>query len=443
MNLPEHIDKGFNFDEAIEMADLSRRIYKVFDETTAKDPYQLYEALYNDDWHFIHAIIDYETDGRCMILKRKGHYQFAVVFRGSVMTSTGLELTNLAAGMEEEMLEYKAYPYEKNAPPRDSRVHSGYWNTFCGLKDELELFFEVLVGSKLEQSLLMALVEADHVETVSRIAALGAALGVKYGTEVQERVVTNLTQVVQQLKDSEIGLSTVSLDALVTKEVKYRKVLEDLLGQSNDSTAGVATLEVYVAGHSLGGALATLCVLGLKRYFETQGDFPPFVLKKYTIGSPKTGNKIFVDYYNERLAGYSHRIQNVIDPVPMGPPSPVPREHYLTLMMPNIDHVRSGDKYYAFYQHVGEAYSVMGTGHQTFDLDFGGAMKFSIPMPFPHGPDGYIAMLHAARKQQEMFLRPFQGITQMLLASQDKRMEAIQKQISALEKQLQNAKTNT
>lgn len=114
----------------------------------------------------------------------------------------------------------------------------------------------------------------------------------------------------------------------------------------------------------------------------------------------------------------------------------MPCEHYLTLLLPNIDHVRSGEHYYAFYQHVGEAYTVIGLGHQTFDLDFGGALKFSLPLPFPHGPDGYIAMLREAYIQQERFLRPFQGITQILLTSQEKRMEAIQKQLAEIQKRL-------
>ena len=110
VSFPEHITPGFQFDEALELCDLARRVYKVFDETTAKDPRQLYNALYQDQWQFIHAISDYGTDGRCMILKRKDCYQFAIVFRGSIMTSSGLDLTNLAAGREDEMIEYKPFP---------------------------------------------------------------------------------------------------------------------------------------------------------------------------------------------------------------------------------------------------------------------------------------------------------------------------------------------
>lgn len=439
MHLPEQIDKGFNFNEAIEMGELSCRIYKVFNETTSKDPQRLYSALYDDEWQFIHAIVDYKTQGRCMILKRKGRYQFVVVFRGSIFTGIGLELSNIANVVDDKMVEYPAFPNEKNPPPHDARVHQGFWNTYNALRDELELFFEILVGSQLEQRLLAGLVNADHIETTSRIAAIGAALGVKYGQDVQERVLQSLTQAVQQIKDGEKGLSTVSLDGLVNKEVKYRKVLEDLLGQSN-ATAIQATLEIYITGHSLGAAMATLCSLTLQRYFEVQGDFPPFRIKKYCLASPKVGNKFFVDYYNKQIAGYSYRIQNRLDPTIYFPPDSMPLQHYLTLMLPNVDHLRTGDEYYAFYQHVDEAFSVIGLGHETFDLDFGGAFKLSIPMLYPHGPDSYVALLMEARAWQMRMLRPFQGVMQILMSSQEERLGEIQKQLAAIQQELQTTK---
>lgn len=444
MSLPKHIEPGFNFDEAIEMADLARRTYRVFDESVSGSPERLYEALYSDDeWQYIHGIVDYDTDGRCMILKRKGQYQFALVFRGSIVTGSGLELTNLAAGVEDRMVEYPPISREPFRPPQDARVHKGYWETLAGFADELQFFFEILVGSKLEQKLLLGLVESDYIETDSRIAALGAALRVKYGDEVQERVVHKLSQTVQQIKNGDLPLSSVSLDGLVAKEVKYRQVLKDLMdAESEAHTVEEAKLEVYVAGHSLGGALATLCVLTLKRYFESQPDFPPFALKKYTIGSPKTGNKVFADYYNKHMKGYSHRIQNLADVVPRGPTSPVPLSYYPALSIPGVDHIRNGDDFYAFYEHVGEAFNVFGSGHQTLDLDFGGPVKFSIPMPFPHGPDGYIAMLQDAREQQERMLRPLQGITQLLMSSQEKRMETIQQQLTNIQKQLGSVARN-
>ena len=90
MNLPDRIVSGFNFDEALEMTDLCRLVYKVFDETTSTDPDALFNALYTGEWRYVHAISDYDTDGRCMILRRGQRNQFVVVFRGSIVTGGGI-----------------------------------------------------------------------------------------------------------------------------------------------------------------------------------------------------------------------------------------------------------------------------------------------------------------------------------------------------------------
>ena len=48
-------------------------------------------------------------------------------------------------------------------------------------------------------------------------------------------------------------------------------------------------------GHSLGGALATLCGL------DIQYNFPDVSVSVYTFGSPKVGNAAFVQAYNRRV----------------------------------------------------------------------------------------------------------------------------------------------
>ena len=55
---------------------------------------------------------------------------------------------------------------------------------------------------------------------------------------------------------------------------------------------------VIATGHSLGGALATLCALDIQYNF-----FPdnPEQVTCYTFGSPKVGNQAFVDSYNRRV----------------------------------------------------------------------------------------------------------------------------------------------
>lgn len=73
-------------------------------------------------------------------------------------------------------------------------------------------------------------------------------------------------------------------------------------------------MEIWVTGHSLGGALATLAATSLKE----QG-IP--VTKLYTFGQPRTGNGIFFDYFNTTLGfkEQAFRFVNNTDIVPRVP----------------------------------------------------------------------------------------------------------------------------
>jgi predicted lipase len=52
---------------------------------------------------------------------------------------------------------------------------------------------------------------------------------------------------------------------------------------------------IIVTGHSLGGALATLCSVDL------QYNFPSIEIACVTFGSPKVGNKSFIESFNKRV----------------------------------------------------------------------------------------------------------------------------------------------
>jgi hypothetical protein len=96
--------------------------------------------------------------------------------------------------------------------------------------------------------------------------------------------------------------------------------LVELLGQiSASATSG---LDLFVAGHSMGGALATILGVYLA---DTVGDWDagaaPISLKTYTFASPTTGNQAFADYYNglscrSNSSWQAFRVYNVRDVVP-------------------------------------------------------------------------------------------------------------------------------
>ncbi|NEO30654.1 MAG: lipase family protein [Symploca sp. SIO3C6] len=67
---------------------------------------------------------------------------------------------------------------------------------------------------------------------------------------------------------------------------------------------------VTVTGHSLGGALATLCAVDIQYNFSDKVS-----IEIYTFGAPKVGNKGFREAFNRRVPN-SYRFVNGMDIVP-------------------------------------------------------------------------------------------------------------------------------
>lgn len=68
---------------------------------------------------------------------------------------------------------------------------------------------------------------------------------------------------------------------------------------------------IVVTGHSLGGALATLCALDLQYCFGKNITCVP-------VASPRVGNKLFAESFNRRLPG-TIRLTHGADLIPMVP----------------------------------------------------------------------------------------------------------------------------
>lgn len=159
----------------------------------------------------------------------------------------------------------------------------------------------------------------------------------------------------------------------------------------------------------------------------------------YNIGSTKVGNKAFVEYYNQQMKGFSYRVQNLMDAAIYFPLSvSIPFPYNLELMIPGIDYVRAGDLYYAYYEHVGEPYTLFGLGNQNLDLGFGGPLNFTIPVPFSHGPDGYKEMLIEAHERQQIFLRIFGDFFNVRFEMYQQAFKNIYEQSTRLENKVDN-----
>lgn len=61
--------------------------------------------------------------------------------------------------------------------------------------------------------------------------------------------------------------------------------------------------EIWITGHSLGGATATVCAIDLQFHFDPR-------ISCITFGSPKVGNKEFAESYNKRIPNHYRVVNN-------------------------------------------------------------------------------------------------------------------------------------
>jgi hypothetical protein len=88
------------------------------------------------------------------------------------------------------------------------------------------------------------------------------------------------------------------------------------IGCVDDHSEFIHKWQIYVTGHSLGGALATLLALELSsNQLAKRGAIS---ITMYNFGSPRVGNKRFADVYNEKVKD-SWRVVNHRDIIPTIP----------------------------------------------------------------------------------------------------------------------------
>jgi len=355
MSASNQLTSGFDFNEAINLAELTQRGGQIFAHGGAGDAKAMYNMLFADAaWTCVGAITDSKQQAQAIILKNPVRPLFALILAGPPIAgitqpmkpsqSTDAEVvqtievttlvgdTPVAAQLDQqkphqkpvEAGEYLPIAGERVPPPRGARVYTRWLKAFQTIQDEIELYFN----------------EAR-----------------------------------------------------------------------NELTAG---FEVYVTGHGTGGCVAALCALQLKRKWELRIDFPTFNLKMYNFGSPKIGNKIFVEYYNQQLQGFSYRIQNLLDAATYEPMTQAPFPYNLPLWLPGVDYVRYGSEYFTTYEHIGEACLLPGLGNPTPGFHFKPGSRPFLPLPFPHDPEGYRAMVSEARDRQAALLVPAQQLVTKL-----------------------------
>ncbi|MFW9993125.1 MAG: lipase family protein [Candidatus Odinarchaeota archaeon] len=92
----------------------------------------------------------------------------------------------------------------------------------------------------------------------------------------------------------------------------YKSVKKEIHAHLNTLFSEQGSSRLFVTGHSLGGALATIAAVDLNQTFKL-----PVTI--YTYGSPKVGNSWFARKFNRKIKD-SFRIANVDDVIPSYPP---------------------------------------------------------------------------------------------------------------------------
>lgn len=114
----------------------------------------------------------------------------------------------------------------------------------------------------------------------------------------------------------EVQVHSGFLSAYDSVRTRILSLIKLSIGAIHDSAESFQKWDVYVTGHSLGGALATLLALELSS--SQLAKHGKISVTMYNFGSPRVGNKRFADVYNEKVKD-SWRIVNHRDIIPTVP----------------------------------------------------------------------------------------------------------------------------
>lgn len=424
MNIPQRIQKGFNYEEAVLMAKFCQRVYYIFqqddgsiDDEEIKD---IYNAMYrNEDWKIVYTFRNDDKNIRGFIVKRSGENQYAIVLRGSVLTNLGsLELTDFIHDLNAKLIGFEG------ASDKRTKIIEGNWIAFNSIKNELLMFFKILAIKKIEDKDLKKFEGKTYDEKYALGSALASAAGILFGADLEQKIREVLSQ----------ALEHGNFDDL---ELKLQQVIKSNSIELTDDIHKTP-MDIYITGHSLGGAMSVLCAPILKRYLNKIENFD-FKLKVYTVGAPKGGNKHFINFYDNYIGkDFHYRIENVLDPVvhlPLPPPFP------LNIFAANG--FRIGDIYFSECGGVGRPHTLFGLGNANASLDFGGALQIPGGIPFPHSFDGYVEMLEEDKQRSEDLWRPIEGflgsfLKDMLFDLETEIGDYIKEQIQPLRKAIED-----
>ncbi|XP_075523826.1 uncharacterized protein LOC142556286 isoform X1 [Primulina tabacum] len=114
----------------------------------------------------------------------------------------------------------------------------------------------------------------------------------------------------------EVQVHSGFLGAYDSVRTRLISLIKQAIGYRGDSLEMLPKWHIYVTGHSLGGALATLLALELSS--SQLSKCGAISVTMYNFGSPRVGNKRFAEIYNEKVKD-SWRVVNHRDIIPTVP----------------------------------------------------------------------------------------------------------------------------
>jgi len=104
--------------------------------------------------------------------------------------------------------------------------------------------------------------------------------------------------------------------------VAWNSVASEVVNTVREELKRKPSYGIVTAGHSLGGSLSLLAALTL------QLNFPNNLVKTYSFGAPRTGNKEFAQFVRNTLGTYAHRVVHTNDGVPTMIPTILGYRHH-------------------------------------------------------------------------------------------------------------------
>jgi len=102
----------------------------------------------------------------------------------------------------------------------------------------------------------------------------------------------------------------------------WNSVVDVVISIVEAELAAKPEYSIVAVGHSLGGAVASLAAISLRQNFRTS------VTRMYSYGQPRTGNRVYAEFFNSEIGANAFRAVHTNDGVPTMIPTLLGYHHH-------------------------------------------------------------------------------------------------------------------